>query len=313
MGTRLLGFATLLVALALSGCTHIANVPLTSKDLDPPIPTGTVVPPGSGTPTPSAAPSTPSASPTPTPTPPVLHSKSLKCVKASADVLTATEAVANSGGAVRFTTGQMVHAGGDWWVVAVRQWVDPKSNLSSSSYGKTGDVHVYLTNAPSKDAALRGWDRVSPAPDGAILPDGNRASDKAVSCLPAKTPAPPEPPQPKPSMKCVAPTDGELVRANDDVSRFYGGTVAKVAKVVINAKASVVATSVRGATMDVRGNHPELTFSDANPRDIVITWLYYKQPSRTWSVEVIKNWQTANDGTLQWGPQARTKAISCVK
>ena len=304
------GFAVALAALTLSACTHIGNIPISSKYLDPVPPTGYSVAP-SDVPQPGEIPT--SATPTPTPTTTaVLHAKSLRCTKAPADVLTAVEALANGGMTLRFTTGQMVNAGGKWWVVAVRQWLDPKTKLDPTTYGKTGDIKTFLTNAPSTDATLRGWSTLTQSPDGTQLPDGSKARDKAVSCLPKNTPPPPPAPQPKPSMKCVALTQGEQIRAADDVRNFYGGTIAKVTKVKINAKASVIATAIGGATQDVRGNHPDIDFSPANPRDIVITWLYYKQASRTWSVEVIKNWETANDGTLQWGPAARNKAISCV-
>lgn len=114
----------------------------------------------------------PSASPAATKPP----RPKMTCKKAPKSVLRDAEALANIGGAVRYVEGQMVRAGGEWWAVAVRIWVDPYSDGNGR---KTGSIELVITNSPSDPERLRGgtyyFDDEAPY--------GREAGQKAEACL----------------------------------------------------------------------------------------------------------------------------------
>jgi hypothetical protein len=102
-----------------------------------------------------AAPATSEESPT------ALATPDFSCQAVPSNVLEAVEAIGNVGGAVRFRDAQMVPAGGQWWAVAVRVWVEPGVKFYPSS--GAGTIEVFITNAPSKpDTVLGSHHRSAP-------------------------------------------------------------------------------------------------------------------------------------------------------
>lgn len=144
----------------------------------------------------------------------------------------------------------------------------------------------------------------TPTPTKKAAPTTKPKSSKSSS-----TPKPKPMAQPKPDLKCLAPTKGELERAQQLVTIYYGGTVDKSAKVVINKEFFVIATHIAGA---IDGGVQGLPVNSEHPADITATWIYHKQGGTVTSLEVIDNWTTADGGKLKYGPQVRDRALACL-
>jgi hypothetical protein len=167
MKFRTFAVLAVLSALFVVGCTgsnEIINIPLTS-DREPGEKATTAEPQiGQG--------SSEGANSTPELAPP----SDQKCREAPADLMEWLMAKDLIGGAVQYQDGQMVDAGGGYFAVAVKVWVEPGSEYDPDRYGRTGDIRNFITNYTT----VKGDD--APAKVGRT-PWSVDASAKASDCL----------------------------------------------------------------------------------------------------------------------------------
>lgn len=90
---------------------------------------------------------------TPTPAP----TSSLACSPVDSELLRGLDEAANVGGYVRFVEGQMIHAIGNWWLIAGKAQIDDPEYRNVNGINDEG-LLAFASNAP---AGGRNWVRLS--------------------------------------------------------------------------------------------------------------------------------------------------------